>query len=207
MLIIFYYLRHWHEQRRTCHCMNGGTCKKADFPYLNDICVCPLGYTGRFCDISPCKLQKCLNGGQLSLLWKFGYQFYQYFRKFFLSLGKCATIRTNGIGTFECKCKVGYFGRLCESKKATEFILNDTFVNTPFTSELALAKNALHFSGAWPRFVFFSNDLPVILPENVINEVWNSILIVQRFQELEWHALENFNKRSILWKYSCSLWQ
>ena len=77
------------------------------------------------------------------------------FEFFFVSSGKCATIRTNGIGTFECKCKVGYFGRLCESKKATEFILNDTFVNTPFTSELALAKNALHFSGAWPRFVFF----------------------------------------------------
>ena len=132
--------------------MNGGICKKADFSHLDNICVCPLGYTGRFCDISPCKLQKCLNGGQLSL---FRLSVLAIFWKSLVSLGKCATIRTNGIGTFECKCKVGYFGRFCESRKAPEFISNDSFVNTPFTSEIALARNALRYSGAWPRFVFF----------------------------------------------------
>ena len=30
---------------------------------------------------------------------------------------------------------------------------NDSFINTPFTSEIAIARGYLHWSGAWPRYL------------------------------------------------------
>ena len=54
------------EQTASCfikNCENGGTCYMVK-PDNEEKCFCKEGYSGEFCEITPCSSQPCLNGGQ-----------------------------------------------------------------------------------------------------------------------------------------------
>lgn len=118
-----------HRHQQPCH--NGGVCSTEQSALDAGRCLCPSGFTGRFCelDIDDCSSQPCVNGRCVDLLDGFrcvcalGYTG----RRCDVNVDDCRELREpclnggsclDGLDAFSCRCPPGYGGSLCQFRGA-----------------------------------------------------------------------------------------
>ena len=95
------------ETCRTRRCENFGNCLGVLFieehPNIKLSCQCKTGFSGIFCELTPCSDQPCKNGGDCILKYSFHYDHF-------------GNREVNG-SVFDCVCRFGFEGDTCEISK------------------------------------------------------------------------------------------